>query len=138
MHLAYSVAVHLCVIMQEAKQLETLHALEFSLIMIRRKLARIAGTRRQDETIVLHANIVELTAIVDQKRQELGQFNKSSTQGLFQLGESYPARAMKWSYCMLMCPANDNGDLLRLHGDESCIRHSISQSLLQMHFRTSS
>ena len=138
MYLAYSVAVHSCVIMQEAKQLETLHALEIGLVMIRRKLARITGTRCQDEMIVLHADIAELTAIVDQKRQDLGQITKSSTQGLFQLGESYPARTMKWSYYMLMCPANGNGDLLRLHANESCIRHSISQTLLQMHFRTSS
>lgn len=93
--MAYSVAVHLCVSMQEAKQLETLHALEFSLIMIRRKLARIAGGRCQDETIVLHDNITELTTIVDKKRQELGQITKNSTQGLFQLGENYPGRTVQ-------------------------------------------
>ena len=94
MYMAYSVAVHLCVSMQEAKQLETLHALEFSLIMIKRKLARIAGGRCHDESIVLHDNITELTAILDKKRQELEKRSKISTQGLFQLGENYPGRAV--------------------------------------------
>ena len=75
--------------MQELKQSNAFYQLEFSIIMVRRQLARAAGIRPEDETALLHSQIAELSTKLEQLISDGTHMGKSLKEGSFQLGETY-------------------------------------------------
>lgn len=72
------------------------YRLGFSLIMLRRQLARALGFCPEDETAALHANIAELSLALGQSTEEKLQMAQILRQGLLQLGDDHhPVQAMK-------------------------------------------
>ena len=78
-----------CFAMQELKQSNASYQLDFSIIMVRRQLARAAGVLPEDETALLHSQIAELSARVEQLISEGAHMARSLKEGSFQLGETY-------------------------------------------------
>ena len=75
--------------MQELKQCNASYQLEFSIIMVRRQLARAAGILPEDETALLHSQIAELSSRLEQLISEGTHMARSLKEGSFQLGETY-------------------------------------------------
>ena len=74
--------------MQELKQSNASYQLEFSIIMVRRQLARAAGIRPEDEAALLHSQIAELSTRLEQLISEGTHMARSLKEGSFQLGET--------------------------------------------------
>ena len=75
--------------MQELKQSNAFYQLEFSIIMVRRQLARAAGILPEDETALLHSQIAELSTRLEQLISEGVHMARSLKEGLLQLCETY-------------------------------------------------
>ena len=74
--------------MQELNHSNASYQLEFSIIMVRRQLARAAGIRPEDETAILDSQIADLSTRLEQLISEGGHMARSLKEGSFQLGKT--------------------------------------------------
>ena len=84
--------------LQADRQREAVYQVDYALVMLRRKIARVAGRRTQDEARALHARIAQLGAQLEAVRGECALYGAQIKAAEEDLGSS-PERAMHPS-CM--------------------------------------
>ena len=99
--------------MQELKQSNASYQLEFSIIMVRRQLARAAGVLPEDETALLRSQIAELSSRLEQLISEGTHMARSLKEGSFQLGETY--RLLQFQKAGILLKPTKTGSLEASH-----------------------
>ena len=120
-----------CGAMQELKQSNASYQLEYSIIMVRRQLARAAGVLPEDETALLRSQIAELSSRLEQLISEGAHMARSLKEGSLQLGESY--RLLQLRNAGTSIPPMRSGTLEASHPPAPC---TVLSALLQISQQT--